>query len=73
MPKNDISMLKLVKDQGGLAVAVGNAMPKTKNSANFTTAPVTQDGFAKAIDKIIKIMPHLSSFLIMTARTIMFV
>lgn len=52
--ENDISMLKAVKEQGGLAVAVGNAMPKTKNSANFTTAPVTQDGFAKAVDKIIK-------------------
>lgn len=52
--ENDISMLKLVKEQGGLAVVVGNAMPKTKNSANFTTAPVSQDGFAKAVDKIIK-------------------
>lgn len=51
--ENDISMLKAVKDQGGLAVALGNAMQKTKNSANFTTAPVTQDGFAKAVDKIL--------------------
>lgn len=52
--ENDISMLKAVKEQGGLAVAVGNAMPKTKNNANFITASVTQDGFAKAVDKIIK-------------------
>lgn len=52
--ENDISMLKAVKEQGGLAVAVGNAMQKTKNNANFVTAPVTQDGFAKAVDKIIK-------------------
>lgn len=51
--ENDISMLKAVKEKGGLAVAVGNAMPKTKNNATFTTAPVTQDGFAKAIDKIL--------------------
>lgn len=51
--ENDISMLKLVKEQGGLAVAVGNAMQKTKNSANFVTAPVTQNGFAKAADLIL--------------------
>lgn len=53
--ENDISMLKLIKEKGGLAVAVGNAMPKTKANANFVTAPVTQDGFAKAVDKILKI------------------
>lgn len=52
--ENDISMLKAVKDKGGLAVAVGNAMQKTKDNANFVAAPVTQDGFAKAVDKIIK-------------------
>lgn len=52
--ENDISMLKAVKEKGGLSVAVGNAMPKTKNSANFITAPVTQNGFAKAVDRILK-------------------
>lgn len=51
--ENDISMLKTVKTQGGLAVAVGNAMPSTKSNANFVTLPVTQDGFAKAVDKIL--------------------
>lgn len=51
--ENDISMLKAVKDKGGLAVALGNAMQKTKNSANFVAAPVTQDGFAKSVDKIL--------------------
>lgn len=51
--ENDISMLKLVKDQGGLAIAVGNAMSSTKNNANFVTAPVTQDGFAKAVGLIL--------------------
>lgn len=51
--ENDISMLKAVKNQGGLAVAVGNAMQNTKNNANFVTAPVTQDGFAKAVDLIL--------------------
>jgi len=51
--ENDISMLKLIKENGGLSVAVGNAMTPTKNSANFVTAPVTQDGFAKAVDLIL--------------------
>lgn len=51
--ENDISMLKLVKTKGGLAVAVGNAMNSVKNNANFITSPVQEDGFAHAIDKIL--------------------
>lgn len=52
--ENDISMLKLIKESGGLAVAVGNAMPNVKENACFVTLPVTQDGFAKAVDEILK-------------------
>lgn len=51
--ENDISMLKEVKANGGLAVAVGNAMDSVKNNANFVTSPVDKDGFAKAVDKIL--------------------
>ena len=50
--ENDISMLKQVKSSGGVSVAVGNAMPSVKESASFVTLPVTQGGFAKAIDEI---------------------
>lgn len=52
--ENDISMLKQVKKDGGLAIAVGNAMDMVKNNANYVTAPVTENGFAKTIDKILE-------------------
>lgn len=52
--ENDISMLFQIKQRGGLSVAVGNAMPAVKNSAGYVTAPVTENGFAKAIDKILE-------------------
>lgn len=51
--ENDISMLNQVRKHGGLAIAVGNAMDSVKANANFTTAPVTEEGFAKAVDKIL--------------------
>lgn len=52
--ENDISMLKLIKSNGGLAIAVGNAMNSVKDNANFVTTPVYEDGFAKAVDKILE-------------------
>lgn len=52
--ENDISMLKLVKTNGGLAIAVGNAMGSVKESANYVTSPVTEGGFAKAVDIILE-------------------
>lgn len=51
--ENDISMLNLVKTSGGLAVAVGNAMPATKEAASYITDTAEQDGFSKAVDKIL--------------------
>ena len=52
--ENDISMLNLVKNSDGLAIVVGNAMYATRENANYVTAPVGADGFAKAVEKIIK-------------------
>lgn len=52
--ENDISMLKLVKSNGGLAIAVGNAMNSVKDSANYVTLPVYEGGFNKAVDKILE-------------------
>lgn len=52
--ENDISMLRLLKANNGLAVAVGNAPENVKDNANYVTAPVTEDGFAKAVDKILE-------------------
>lgn len=52
--QNDTHMLKMVKSKGGLAIAVGNAMTSVKENANFVTAPFDEDGFAKAVDKILE-------------------
>lgn len=52
--ENDVSMLSVVRQSGGLAVVVENAMPALKQNANYETASVTQDGFAKAVDIILK-------------------
>lgn len=52
--ENDISMLKQVRSQGGLAIAVDNAMDSVKNNADFVTSSVYKDGFAKAVDKILE-------------------
>lgn len=52
--ENDIDMLRQIRQKGGLAIAVGNAMPKLKEQANFIADSVTQDGFAKAVDRILE-------------------
>lgn len=51
--ENDISMFKYVKTNGGLAVAVENAMPVVKQNASCTTKSVAKNGFEHAVDKIL--------------------
>jgi len=52
--ENDISMLKLVRESGGLAIALGNGFDSVKETANYVTLPVKQDGWSIAINKIIE-------------------
>lgn len=52
--ENDISMFKAVKSAGGVTIAVKNAMPKLKENACYETTAVYNDGFANAVDKILK-------------------
>lgn len=51
--ENDISMLKLIREKNGLSIAVGNAMDKVKNNAEYVTTDSKDGGWAKAIDKIL--------------------
>lgn len=51
--ENDISMLKQIKNAGGLAISVGNAMISVKENSAFVTSTVHQNGFSKAVDKIL--------------------
>ena len=52
--ENDISMLDQIKNSGGAAIAVGNALPVVQEHANFVTSTVYEGGFAKAVDKILE-------------------
>lgn len=52
--ENDITMIKLIRESGGASIVVGNAMENLKANAEFITSTVDEDGFAKAIDKILE-------------------
>lgn len=52
--ENDVSMSKLTKESGGLAVAVKNAMDILKENANYETIHVKEGGVNYAIDKILE-------------------
>lgn len=52
--ENDISMLKLLKDNGGIAVAVDNANTLVKSNANYVSASVSNGGFLKAVKNVLK-------------------
>lgn len=52
--ENDISMFDAVRESGGAAIVVENGMDALKQHATYQTSAVTQDGFAKAVDIILK-------------------
>lgn len=52
--ENDISMIRVVKEAGGISVAVENALPNLKKGAGYTTKNVDDDGFSYAVEKILK-------------------
>lgn len=52
--ENDLSMSKLVKNSGGLAVSVKNAMDILKQNTNYETKSVNDGGVNYAVDKIIE-------------------
>lgn len=59
--ENDISMIKSVRESGGLSVVTGNAMEKLKIQSEYITTPVEQDGFSKAVEIIMKNNSYLKS------------
>ena len=50
---NDIEMLDFINNEGGLAIAMGNASKDVKNFANAITSDINQDGYVKAIDSFL--------------------
>lgn len=51
--ENDISMLKLLRDNGGLAIAVGNADKQVKENANYVTTSAANNGFLNAVKNVL--------------------
>lgn len=52
--ENDLSMFKVVKERGGIAIALGNAFDNVKAQASYVTSPVTEGGWTKAILDILE-------------------
>ena len=47
--ENDLEMLQMVRADGGVAVAVGNAVPKLKEAAQYVVATNDEGGAAQAL------------------------
>lgn len=47
-------MFDIVNSNGGVSIAVSNAVDSIKFSSKYITNSVTQDGFLVAVEKIIK-------------------
>lgn len=52
--ENDISMLSLLKENEGLAIAVDNANSKVKSNANYITTSSSNNGFLNAVTNVLK-------------------
>lgn len=52
--ENDLSMFKVIKDEGGIGVATGNAMQILKQNSSYVTLDVWECGFSKGVDEILK-------------------
>lgn len=50
---NDTGMLDFIKNQNGLAIAMGNAKSYIKQHANAVTSSIYKDGFAEAVNEIV--------------------
>ena len=53
--ENDESMAQYVTELGGMSIAMGNGTDKMKEISRFVTSDVTDSGFAKAVEEILKI------------------
>jgi Cof subfamily protein (haloacid dehalogenase superfamily) len=53
--ENDESMAQYVTEVGGMSVAMGNGTDRMKEISRFVTSDVTDFGFSKAVDEILKI------------------
>ena len=52
--ENDISLISMIQDEGGVGVAMGNAQQQLVNKAKFITSSVYNSGFAKMVHSVLK-------------------
>ncbi len=52
--ENDIEMMRVVDKAGGLAIGMGNGVESLKYAAKYVTPHIDDDGFAKALNEILK-------------------
>lgn len=52
--ENDIEMMNVVRKNGGLTIAMGNAMPSLKAAAKFVTSDINENGYSKALNAIVE-------------------
>lgn len=58
---NDFILIKTIKDNGGLGIAMGNSTDNLKNEADYITSDILDDGFAIAMREILKNNERLAS------------
>ncbi|MCQ2739943.1 MAG: HAD family hydrolase [bacterium] len=57
---NDIDLMNFIRKHNGVSISMGNASQELLSCAEYTTDHISDSGFAKAIDNIIKLNANLS-------------
>ncbi|MCQ2754061.1 MAG: Cof-type HAD-IIB family hydrolase [bacterium] len=57
---NDIDLMNFIRNHNGVSISMGNASPELLSCAEYTTDRITDSGFAKAIDNIVKLNSKLT-------------
>jgi len=52
--ENDLALMEIINEAGGVSVAMGNAQKSVKDMAKFITGKVSEDGYKNAIEAILE-------------------
>ena len=53
--ENDVEMAKIVTENGGMSISMGNGTIHLKEVSRFITSPVGDNGFSRAVETILNI------------------
>jgi len=54
LAENDLALMEIINEAGGVSVAMGNAQKSVKDMAKFITGKVSEDGYKNAIEAILE-------------------